>query len=177
MLSLRSTRRLTMGTPTSPLPVRSPLSFAHHHNKKHLQCRINHQGNRYLLISASASRNSFGFWVHQISIERLRSVPSSERRFQVFVSVSISVHTFSTNSMLQSVVACPPPPRAPSTANPRTKCGPAFFTCVPTRSVSLAFYLKRKKMKKSWCFPVLKNPPPGEERCCLESPLTFYFCF
>ena len=42
VLSLRSTRRLTTGTLASPLPVRSSWSFSHHHNKKHLQCRINH---------------------------------------------------------------------------------------------------------------------------------------
>ena len=29
-------------------------------------------------------------------------------------------------------------------------CGPAFFTCVPTRSARLAFYCEKLILKKSW---------------------------
>ena len=37
--------------------------------------------------------------------------------------------------------------------------------------------LKEKKEIKKLSFPVLKKHAPGEERCCMESPVTFYFYF
>ena len=37
--------------------------------------------------------------------------------------------------------------------------------------------LKEKKEMKKLVFSSFEKPAPGEERCCLESPLTFYFCF
>ena len=59
----------------------------------------------------------------------------------------------------------------------QTPCGPAFFTRVPTRSARLIFYLKRKKMKKSWCFPVLKNPPSVRNGVVCSRHLLFIFVF
>ena len=44
----------------------------------------------------------------------------------------------------------------------------------PDRRDSL---LKEKKEMKKLVFSSFEKPALGEERCCLESPLTFYFCF
>ena len=51
-------------------------------------------------------------------------------------------------------------------------CGPSPDP--PDRRDSL---LKEKKEMKKLVFSSFEKPTPGEERCCLESPLTFYFCF
>ena len=51
-------------------------------------------------------------------------------------------------------------------------CGPSPNP--PDRRDSL---LKEKKEMKKLVFSNFEKPTPGEERCCLESPLTFYFCF
>ena len=44
-----------------------------------------------------------------------------------------------------------------------------------TGPARLAF--KRKEKNKKFVFSSFEKPAPDEERCCLESPLTFYFCF
>ena len=52
-------------------------------------------------------------------------------------------------------------------------CGP--LPDPPDRRDSL---LKEKKEnEKKLVFSSFEKPTLGEERCCLESPLTFYFCF
>ena len=54
----------------------------------------------------------------------------------------------------------------------KSNCGPSPDP--PDRRDSL---LKEKKEMKKLVFSSFEKPAPGEERCCLESPLTFYFCF
>ena len=54
----------------------------------------------------------------------------------------------------------------------RGGCGPSPDP--PDRRDSL---LKEKKEMKKLVFSSFEKPAPGEERCCLESPLTLYFCF
>ena len=54
----------------------------------------------------------------------------------------------------------------------RVGCGPSPDP--PDRRDSL---LKEKKEMKKLVFSSFEKPAPDEERCCLESPLTFYFCF
>ena len=44
-----------------------------------------------------------------------------------------------------------------------------------TGPARLAF--KRKERKEKLVFSSFEKPAPGEERCCMESPLTFYFYF
>ena len=39
------------------------------------------------------------------------------------------------------------------------------------------FLFEKKENEKKLVFSSFKKPTPGEERCCLESPLTFYFVF
>ena len=51
-------------------------------------------------------------------------------------------------------------------------CGPSPDP--PNRRDSL---LKENKEMKKLVFSSFEKPAPGEERCCLESPLTFYFLF
>ena len=51
-------------------------------------------------------------------------------------------------------------------------CGPSPNP--PNRRDS---FLKEKKEMKKLLFSSFEKPASGEERCCLELPLTFYFCF
>ena len=44
-----------------------------------------------------------------------------------------------------------------------------------TGPARLAF--KRKERNEKFVFSSFEKPALGEEQCCLESPLTFYFCF
>ena len=46
-----------------------------------------------------------------------------------------------------------------------------------TGPARLAFKRKERKKEKKFVFSSFEKPVPGEERCCMESPLTFFYFY